>query len=270
LEHLGEDGRVLALDRDPEAVATGKQLAQKDARLTMLHSSFSALSEVAKRFGLSGQVDGIIFDLGVSSPQLDQPARGFSFQDDGPLDMRMDPTTGPSAAEWINAADEREIANVLRNLGEERFARRVAHAVVEARRVEPLQTTRALADVVSRAVPVHERAKHPATRSFQAIRVHINQELEQLRAALEQVIPTLKIGGRLVVISFHSLEDRIVKRFIRDHERGPSVKREQAVLRPAFKPDLRRIGSAQRASPREVAANPRSRSAVLRAAERCA
>lgn len=270
LEHLGEGGRILALDRDPEAVAAGKQLAQKDARLTVLHSSFNALSEIARTHGLTGRVDGIVFDLGVSSPQLDQPARGFSFQEDGPLDMRMDPTSGPSAADWINTAAEREISNVLRSLGEERFARRIARAVVEARRAEPLQTTRALADVVSRAVPVHERTKHPATRSFQAIRIYINQELEQLREALEQVIPTLKIGGRLVVISFHSLEDRIVKRFIRNHERGPSVNREQAVLKQAFKPDLRRIGPAQRASAGEVAANPRARSAVLRGAERCA
>lgn len=270
LAHLGEDGRVLALDKDPEAVAAGKQLAQTDARLTVLHASFNALCDIAQAHGLMGRVDGIMLDLGVSSPQLAQASRGFSFQEDGPLDMRMDPTSGLSAAEWINSAEEAAIADVLRTYGEERFARRIARAVVSARGVKKIETTRELAALVSEAMPVRERSKHPATRSFQAIRVFINQELDQLREALEQVIPTLKVGGRLVVISFHSLEDRIVKRFIRDHERGPSVRRGQAVLQTAFRPELRRLGPAQRPSQAEIAANPRARSAVLRAAERCA
>jgi 16S rRNA (cytosine1402-N4)-methyltransferase len=227
LARLGPAGRLLGLDRDPEALAAGQELAGQDPRFSMERGRFAELGAVAERAGLSGRIHGILLDIGVSSPQLDDPARGFSFSADGPLDMRMDPDSGESAAEWLAVASEAEIARVLRELG-----------------------------------------KHPATRSFQAIRIHINRELEELATCLAQVCDLLAAGGRLAVISFHSLEDRIVKRFIRDQARGERFPRGVPVTAAEAHPRLRPIGRAIHASPAEVAANPRSRSAVLRVAER--
>jgi len=218
--------------------------------------------------GLSGRIDGILLDIGVSSPQLDDPSRGFSFSAEGPLDMRMDPDSGESAAQWLAVASEAEIARVLRELGEERFAGRIARALVQARLQGPIRTTRALATLCEAAVPTREPGKHPATRTFQAIRIHINRELDELVTCLAQVCDLLAAGGRLAVISFHSLEDRIVKRFIRDQARGERFPRGVPVTAAEVHPGLRPIGRAIHASPAEVAANPRSRSAVLRVAER--
>ncbi len=268
LARLGPAGRLLGLDRDPEALAAGQELADQDPRFSMERGRFAELGAVAERMGLSGRIHGILLDIGVSSPQLDDPARGFSFSADGPLDMRMDPDSGESAAEWLAVASEAEIARVLRELGEERFAGRIARALVQARLQAPIRSTRALATLCEAAVPTREPGKHPATRSFQAIRIHINRELEELAACLAQVCDLLAAGGRLAVISFHSLEDRIVKRFIRDQARGERFPRGVPVTAAEAHPRLRPIGRAIHASPAEVAANPRSRSAVLRVAER--
>jgi 16S rRNA (cytosine1402-N4)-methyltransferase len=268
LARLGPAGRLLGLDRDPEALAAGQELADQDPRFSMERGRFAELGAVAERAGLSGRIHGILLDIGVSSPQLDDPARGFSFSADGPLDMRMDPDSGESAAEWLAVASEAEIARVLRELGEERFAGRIARALVQARLRGPIRSTRALATLCEAAVPTREPGKHPATRSFQAIRIHINRELEELATCLAQVCDLLAAGGRLAVISFHSLEDRIVKRFIRDQARGERFPRGVPVTAAEAHPRLRPIGRAIHASPAEVAANPRSRSAVLRVAER--
>ncbi len=270
LQHVGPAGRVIGIDKDPEAVATGQKLAEGDARLRVHRGSFSRLAQLARAEGVFGKVDGILFDLGVSSPQLDDPARGFSFLRDGPLDMRMDPDAGPSAAQWLNRAGEKEIAHVLRTLGEERYARRIAAAIVGARQSSPVTTTRRLAAIVASAVPTRERDKDPATRTFQAIRIHINRELEDIQRALEQVLDVLAPGGRLVVISFQSLEDRLVKRFMRDQARGDWLPRDVPVPDSALKPRLKTIGKPIRPSESEVASNPRARSAVLRVAEKLA
>jgi 16S rRNA (cytosine1402-N4)-methyltransferase len=268
LARLGPAGRLLGLDRDPEALAAGQELADQDPRFSMERGRFAELGAVAERAGLSGRIHGILLDIGVSSPQIDDPARGFSFSADGPLDMRMDPDSGESAAEWLAVASEAEIARVLRELGEERFAGRIARALVQARLRGPIRSTRALATLCEAAVPTREPGKHPATRSFQAIRIHINRELEELATCLAQVCDLLAAGGRLAVISFHSLEDRIVKRFIRDQARGERFPRGVPVTAAEAHPRLRPIGRAIHASTAEVAANPRSRSAVLRVAER--
>jgi 16S rRNA (cytosine1402-N4)-methyltransferase len=219
---------------------------------------------------LEGELDGVLLDLGVSSPQLDDAGRGFSFMQDGPLDMRMDNEAGQSAAQWLAQAGEREIGDVLRELGEERFARRVARAIVAARAAEPIVRTGQLAAIIAAAVPTREPGKHPATRSFQAIRIHVNRELEQLESALPQAVRLLAPGGRLCVISFHSLEDRIVKRFIRREAQGDPVYAGLPDVPPHARPRLRRVGGAITAGEAEVAANPRARSAVLRVAERIA
>ena len=268
LARLGPAGRLLGLDRDPEALAAGRDLADQDPRFSMERGRFAELGAVAERTGLSGRIDGILLDIGVSSPQLDDPSRGFSFSAEGPLDMRMDPDSGESAAQWLAGAAEAEIARVLRELGEERFAGRIARAIVQARLQGPIRTTRALATLCEAAVPTREPGKHPATRTFQAIRIHINHELEELATCLAQVCDLLAVDGRLAVISFHSLEDRIVKRFIRDQARGERFPRGVPVTAAEAHPRLRPIGRAIHASPAEVAANPRSRSAVLRVAER--
>lgn len=269
LEALGPDGRLIALDTDPDAIAAGRS-AFDDLRLELVQCNFSDLAEVVRTRAPGGRVDGILMDLGVSSPQLDDPGRGFSFRDDGPLDMRMDPGSGRSAAQWLADVDERELADVLRTLGEERFARRIARAVVEHREREPIETTAQLARIVERAVPgSSSRASriHPATRSFQAIRIAVNAELESLETALDAAVDVLADGGRLVVISFHSLEDRRVKQAIRAASQAPAASRREPVA-PAFRPRLKSVGKLVRPSETEASANPRARSARMRVAER--
>ncbi len=267
LARLGPAGRLLALDRDPEAIAAAHALAAADPRLTPVQARFGDLAAVAAAAGV-GQVQGILLDLGVSSPQLDAPERGFSFSADGPLDMRMDPTRGDSAAQWLARADQDEIAATLRELGEERFAGRIARAAVAARAEAPIATTRQLAELVARTVPTREPGKHPATRTFQALRIRVNEELDELERALDQVCALLAPGGRLAAIAFHSLEDRIVKRFVRRESQGPQLPKGLPVPASATRGRLRPVGKAVRPSAAEVAANPRARSAVLRVAER--
>jgi 16S rRNA (cytosine1402-N4)-methyltransferase len=269
LECLGPEGRLLAVDKDPAAAAAAAELAGADSRFSFFQGSFAALTAVLAARGADG-VDGILLDLGVSSPQLDEPGRGFSFREDGPLDMRMDTTRGATAADWLAEASEAEIARVLRELGEERFARRIAGALVRARAEAPIDTTGRLAKIVSEANPRWEKHKHPATRSFQAIRIWINGELEDLRVLLGSALELLRVGGRLVIISFHSLEDRMVKRFMRDLARGESLPRGVPVRDSDRARPLRIVGKAVRASEAEVAANPRARSAIMRTAERLA
>lgn len=269
LERLGPDGRLLALDRDPEAARCAAERFGDDTRFLFEGQRFGKLVEVAERHGLWGRVNGLLLDLGVSSPQLDDRRRGFSFLNDGPLDMRMDPHSGPSAAEWLATADEGEIAKVLWELGEERYSRRIARAIVERRAHEAVATTGGLALLIAAAVPTREPGKHPATRSFQAIRIFINHELDELSTALAQAPRLLAKAGRLVVISFHSLEDRIVKRFMRDQARGPDLPPGLPVTEAQRGATLRLVGRAQRPGAAEVAANPRARSAVMRVAERC-
>jgi len=268
LGQLGPEGRLLALDRDPEAVAVARELQAEDPRFRIVHSAYSALAEVLAAEGLTGRLAGILLDVGVSSPQLEDPARGFAFRAAGPLDMRMDPGSGSSAADWLNAADEAEIAAVLWRFGEERSARKITRAIAEARAVEPIRTTTQLAGIIE-AVVRGEPGRHPATRTFQAIRIHINRELDELEAVLPAARSGLAVGGRLVVISFHSLEDRLVKRFLRDHARVDPALRALPVVPASALPDLALLTTrAVRASEAEVMRNPRSRSAVLRAAEK--
>ena len=267
---LGPAGRVVAIDRDPEAIRAGRQRFAGEPRLTLVQGSFGPLEERVRAAGMDGELDGVLLDLGVSSPQLDEAVRGFSFMQDGPLDMRMDNESGQSAAQWLAKAGEREIADVIRGLGEERFARRIARAVVAARAEAPITRTAELAALVAEAVPTREPGKHPATRTFQAIRIHVNGELDALESALPQAVRLLAPGGRLCVISFHSLEDRIVKRFIRREEQGDPVYAGLPNVPAHARPRLKRVGGAIMAGEPEVRANPRARSAVLRVAERLA
>jgi len=264
LESLSPRGSLLALDQDPEAAAVAELICANDSRMRFRSTNFRALADCAA----PGSVQGVLLDLGVSSPQLDNPARGFSFSHDGPLDMRMDPEGGQSAADWLANVKEAELARVLKELGEERFARRIARAIVNARREGPIQRTAHLAEIISAANPKWEPNKHPATRSFQAIRLHINSELESLQDALSAALSVLAKGGRLVVISFHSLEDRIVKRFIRNASRGRQLPPGVPISFEEQQVSLKPIGKAVMPSPTEVAANPRARSAVMRVAER--
>jgi 16S rRNA (cytosine1402-N4)-methyltransferase len=270
LERLGEAGRLLAVDRDPEAIRAGRQRFVGDERVSIARGNFAELQRIAGEAGFAAGFDGVLLDVGVSSPQLDDPARGFSFLRDGPLDMRMDPDSGESAAEWLAHVSERDLVKVLREYGEERHARRIARALLQARAEAPIETTGRLAALIAAAVPGREPGKHPATRSFQAIRIYINDELGALDAALAESLALLKPGGRLCVISFHSLEDRRVKRFIRDHSQVAEPWRGLPEIPAHAQPLLRPVGKAVRASEAEVAANPRARSAVLRAAERLA
>lgn len=266
LEKLGAGGRLIALDRDPEAVRAGQAL--RDPRFSIVRSPFGRVREVLQELGVA-VVDGMLLDLGVSSPQLDDGRRGFSFRSDAPLDMRMDPDHGLSAAEWLATAEESEIREVIRNHGEERFAKQIAAAIVEARARGPVDTTRKLAALVADAVPTREPRQDPATRTFQALRIHVNQELEELSVVLPQCVALLGAGGRLVVISFHSLEDRIVKRFMRAQSQADALPARLPVrARDLPQPRMRLIGRAVRASDAETAANPRARSAVMRVAER--
>ena len=263
LARLGPQGRLLVMDRDPDAIADAERELGADPRVAIRHASFAELSDWEET---KSGLDGVLFDLGVSSPQLDEPSRGFSFQADGPLDMRMDPTRGSSAADWLAGASDAEIADVLWQLGEERMSRRIARAIVSARDAAPLKTTRQLADLVAKTIGHRERNKHPATRTFQALRIFVNDELGQLERGLEAATSRLKPGGRLAVISFHSLEDRVVKQFIRGAE-APRVRRGLPQPETAPSP-LVAIGKAIFAGESEVEANPRARSAVLRVAER--
>ncbi len=268
LARLGTNGRLVALDRDPQAVSAGGEIG--DGRFRMLHGRFSRLAELAARAGVA-QADGILLDLGVSSPQLEEAARGFSFRFDAPLDMRMDPRSGRTAADWLAHAPEQEIREVIKTYGEERFAKQIAAAIVAARARGPVGSTRELAAIVAKAVPTREPNQDPATRTFQALRIHVNQELEELSLVLPQSIELLAPGGRLVVISFHSLEDRIVKRFLREESRPDRLPARLPVrARDLPQPRLRLMGRAVKPSSEEVAANPRARSAIMRVAERLA
>ena len=270
LQNLGPGGRLLGFDKDPQAIATGQALAAEDGRFVIVQRSFAELgSEVAER-GLAGKVSGVLFDLGVSSPQLDDPERGFSFLNDGPLDMRMDPSRGVSAAEFVATAPEEEIARVFKEYGEERFAKRMARAVVLRREQQPFTRTADLAEVLKVANPAWEKGKNPATRAFQGLRIHVNNELGDLEAGLEAALDALEVGGRLAVISFHSLEGRIVKLFMRKLAKGEEdhLPRNLPVQFKPFEPKIKLIGKAQFASDAELKANPRSRSAVLRVAEK--
>jgi 16S rRNA (cytosine1402-N4)-methyltransferase len=264
LGRLGPGGRLLLMDKDPEAIASAEREFGGDPRVSIFRGSFA---ELARWDATAPGLDGVLFDLGVSSPQLDVAARGFSFAKDGPLDMRMDPERGESAAQWLARADDREIADVLWTLGEERMSRRIARAIVAARARQPLERTAQLADLIASVVPRGKDRSHPATRSFQAIRIHVNRELADLEAGLDAAFARLKPGGRLAVISFHSLEDRIVKRFIAAHAKAPPANRRLPEM-SGFVPTLRAIGDARKAGRGELAVNPRARSAVLRVAER--
>ena len=266
LARLTSAGRVIAFDRDPAAIGAGATAV--DPRLRLVHAAFGELKATLARLGVT-RVDGVLLDLGVSSPQVDDAARGFSFRTDGPLDMRMDPTRGITAAEWLAMAAENEIREVIENHGEERFAKQIAAAIVAARARGPIGTTRQLALLVAQAVPTREPRQDPATRTFQALRIHVNQELEELSLVLPQSVELLAAGGRLVVISFHSLEDRIVKRFMRGEARPDRLPLRLPVRARELAPSrLRIVGRARRPLPEEVTANPRARSAVMRVAER--
>lgn len=270
LEQLGSEGRLLGFDKDPLAIATGQALAAEDGRFVVVQRSFAELGDEVAQRGWTGTLSGILLDLGVSSPQLDDPERGFSFLNDGPLDMRMDPSRGVSAADWIGQASEEDIARVFKDYGEERFARRMARAVVQRRAEKPFERTADLAKVLTDANPAWEKGKNPATRAFQGLRIYINNELGDLETGLDAALEALEVGGRLVVISFHSLEDRIVKQFMRRHAKGEAdqLPRGLPVMPKPFEPRLKLIGKAQFASETEVRANPRSRSAVMRVAEK--
>lgn len=267
LQKLGKKGQLIVIDKDPEAILVAKQQWGSDKRIKFYQASFSRIGEITKSLGIYGGVSGLLLDLGVSSPQLDQAERGFSFLRDGPLDMRMDPHLGISAATWLACAKEREIAQVLKDYGEERYAKRIARAITEERQLKPILTTAHLANVVKQAHPRWEKNKHPATQTFQAIRILVNDELEDLKACLEQSLQILKVGGRLLVISFHSLEDRIVKRFIRKHsQEAEELKRLPMPVE--WKPKLKSLGRGIKPNADAIADNPRSRSAVLRIAEK--
>lgn len=269
LEKLSARGKLLAIDKDPEAIADGRSRFDGELRVAFRHASFAAIKEAAAAFGDVGAA-GILLDLGVSSPQLDRAERGFSFLRDGPLDMRMDSSCGVSAAEWLNMAAEADIAAVLKNYGDERYARRIAAAIVRERSIALIKSTGRLAKIVATAHPSWERGRHPATKSFQAIRIHINNEMQDLDRFLSEVIDALEIGGRLVVISFHSLEDRRVKRFIRDEQRGLVLPKNIPLMEVDRGVRLIKVGRAIKPSDGEIDRNARARSAVMRVAERVA
>jgi 16S rRNA (cytosine1402-N4)-methyltransferase len=270
LQGLGAGGQLLGFDKDPQAIATGNALAAEDGRFVVVQRSFAELLDEVSVRGLAGKISGVLLDLGVSSPQLDDAERGFSFLNDGPLDMRMDPSRGQSAAEFIASASAEEIARVFKEYGEERFAKRMARAVVERRALQPFTRTADLAAVLTEANPAWEKGKNPATRAFQGLRIHVNSELADLERGLDAALEALEVGGRLSVISFHSLEDRIVKQFMRRHAKGEADKlpRDLPIIPKAFEPRLKLLGKPQFASEAELKANPRSRSAVLRVAEK--
>lgn len=262
-------GRLQAIDQDPQAIKAAEKFAD-DARFSIARSRFSQIKSVAEQAGILGLVDGILLDIGVSSPQLDDADRGFSFMKDGPLDMRMDPDSGRSAAQWLAEAELEEMVFVIKKYGEEKFATRIARKVIEVREHTAITTTAQLAQLIDEAVPVKDKHKHPATRTFQAIRIYINSELEEIQTALQASLEVLKPGGRLVVISFHSLEDRIVKQFIKKQSKGEAIPRGLPLTDEQLKQNLtlKAVGKAIKPSDAEIAQNPRSRSSVLRVAEK--
>ncbi len=268
LARLGMRGRLFALDKDEEAITYAEGALHQDLRFTIEQGSFAMLEQYAKQWGVVGKVEGVLLDVGVSSPQLDTPARGFSFQHDGPLDMRMNPNSGVSAAQWLATASVEAMADVIKRYGEERYAKRIARAIVKTRETSPIITTAQLAAVVARANPGKEKGKNPATRTFQAIRIFINNELDDLQACLAQVLTVLKPGGRLAVISFHSLEDRIVKQFIAKHVRGDDFPIDFPLMADQLRPQLCQVGKSVTPGDIELYQNPRSRSARLRVAEK--
>lgn len=270
LDRLNKEGRLIAFDKDPDAVVHAKKYFAHDKRFTIIHSSFANMQGILQEANLVGKINGILFDLGVSSPQLDNPERGFSFAKSGKLDMRMDTSQGMDAMQWIAEVGEKELADALWQYGEEKFSRRIARAIVEARSNAAITTTAELAQIITRAMPKPKKPhdKHPATRSFQAIRIVINKELVELEKGLEQALETLVIGGRLCVISFHSLEDRLVKQFIRHHEKGEELPRGLPIKGSQFNAKLRSLGKAIKPSLQEININPRARSAILRIAEK--
>lgn len=270
LERIGAAGHLIGFDRDPRAIELGEELFAGDKRVHLIHSEFARMAEQLHEFTEFEKVDGVLMDLGVSSPQLDQAERGFSFMRDGDLDMRMDPTQGESAAQWLARVDERDLMMVLFDLGEEKFARRIARAIVLEREESKIESTLQLASIIENAIPRKEKHKHPATRTFQAIRLQVNQELSQVSEALPQAVQLLNEGGRLAVISFHSLEDRIVKRFIRELSTPNLPPRNIPVTEEAYLTPLKAIGKAIKPGKQEIADNPRARSSVLRVAERTA
>ncbi|MCX4028307.1 16S rRNA (cytosine(1402)-N(4))-methyltransferase RsmH [Endozoicomonas sp. SM1973] len=268
LSRLSSEGHLLGIDKDPDAIAVAEQIASEDKRFQVGHGSFAELAKFANAWHSPSAVSGVLLDLGVSSPQLDNPERGFSFLQEGPLDMRMNPAAGMSAADWIATAEEKAIADVLWTYGEERFSRRMAKAIIAARQQERITTTTQLAKIIAEANPAWEKHKHPATRAFQAIRIHINNELGDLEAVLDAALEVLKPGGRLVVISFHSLEDRIVKRFIKKHVKGDELPPGLPVTADQLNQRLKAVGKAVKPSGREVDGNVRSRSSIMRVAEK--
>lgn len=268
LSLLGSQGRLIVFDKDPQAIEAAQKLAEQDGRVTVVHDGFSSFQTTLDKLDIE-EIDGALFDLGISSPQIDDGARGFSFRFDAPLDMRMDPTRGVSAAEWIATASEQDLHEVIKNYGEERFSRQIARAIVAQRTESPIDTTRKLAQLVAQNVRTRERGQDPATRTFQAVRIFINRELEEVEAVLPQVIGRLKQGGRLAVIAFHSLEDRIVKQFVKKYSQHPPLPRWAAVKEADLPlPPLKAVGKAIKPGVEETASNPRARSAVLRVAER--
>lgn len=268
LERLSSEGQLLVVDRDPEAILVAEQLAKEFKQVSVVQSDFAQMEQLVIDRQWRGKVTGILLDLGVSSPQLDAAERGFSFMRDGDLDMRMDPNSGQSAAQWLAVAEVDEIRDVLRQYGEEKFATRIARAIIEARTETPITTTHQFATIIDNAMPFVEKGKHPATRSFQAVRIHVNQELQQLKSFLESSVELLGHGGRLAIISFHSLEDRIVKRFIRDQVNGDRLPSFVPVRDDDLNRRMKMVVKAGKASDEEVKDNPRSRSAILRVAER--
>lgn len=268
LSKLNENGRLLVIDKDPLAIAHAQALAERDPRVFVWHGAFSEFPQALAELNLPAQVDGLLLDLGVSSPQLDEAERGFSFMRDGALDMRMDTSSGLSAAQWLAVAPEKEIADVLWQYGEERFSRQIARKIIDVRQVQTLDTTLKLASLIETVIKKREPGKHPATRSFQAIRIKINQELEHVEQALASVVAHLAPQGRLVVISFHSLEDRLVKHFIRSFTEQPKLPKGLPIMPSQMQPPLRALGKALRPSDEEVAQNVRARSAIMRVAER--
>lgn len=268
LSLLGSQGRLIVFDKDPQAIEAAQKLAEQDGRVMVVHDGFSSFQTTLDKLDIE-EIDGALFDLGISSPQIDDGARGFSFRFDAPLDMRMDPTRGVSAAEWIATASEQDLHEVIKNYGEERFSRQIARAIVAQRTESPIDTTRKLAQLVAQNVRTRERGQDPATRTFQAVRIFINRELEEVEAVLPQVIGRLKQGGRLAVIAFHSLEDRIVKQFVKKYSQHPPLPRWAAVKEADLPlPPLKAVGKAIKPGVEETASNPRARSAVLRVAER--
>ncbi|HEY9201952.1 MAG TPA: 16S rRNA (cytosine(1402)-N(4))-methyltransferase RsmH [Gammaproteobacteria bacterium] len=268
LAQLGPQGRLLAMDQDPQAIAAAQQKFAEDARFQIVQRNFESLQDFVTEQGLMHRVDGVLLDIGVSSPQLDDASRGFSFLKPGPLDMRMNPQAGQSVAEWLAQVDEYDLVTVLMHLGEEKFARRIAHAIVQYRQQTEINDTVQLANIIAGAIPVKDKKKHPATKSFQAMRIFINRELEVLEQALKSAVNVLSVGGRLAVISFHSLEDRMVKRFFRDISRGPQLPKDIPIMSKDLQQPYRVVGKAIKPGALELQQNPRARSSVLRVLER--